>query len=48
LAVSTLGTIDAFDGIELAGLGIDSAVKYQPIFAGGLGLAAAGLMNLLR
>jgi TRAP-type C4-dicarboxylate transport system permease small subunit len=48
LAVSTLGTIDAFAGIELAGLGIDSAVKYQPILAGGVGLALAGLVNLLR
>ena len=48
LAVATWGTIDMFAGIELAGLGIDSAVKYQPILAGGIGLAFAGLVNLLR
>jgi TRAP-type C4-dicarboxylate transport system permease small subunit len=48
LAVSALRTIDMFAGIELAGLGIDSAVKYQPIVAGGVGLACAGIVNLLR
>ena len=48
LAWSSLQTIDSFAGIELAGLGIDSAVKYQPILAGGAGLALAGLVNLLR
>jgi TRAP-type C4-dicarboxylate transport system permease small subunit len=48
LAISTWGTIDMFAGIELAGLGIDSAVKYQPILAGGVGLAFAGGVNLLR
>lgn len=48
LALSVMGTIDMSAGIELAGLGIDSAVKYQPVMAGGLGLAAAGLLNLLR
>jgi TRAP-type C4-dicarboxylate transport system permease small subunit len=48
LVVSTAGTIDAFAGLELAGLGIDSAIKYQPIMAGGGGLALAGLVNLLR
>ena len=48
LAVSTAGTIDAFAGLELAGLGIDSAIKYQPVLAGGAGLALAGLVNLLR
>ena len=48
LAVSAIYTIDSFAGIELAGLGIDSAVKYQPIVAGGIGLSLAGLINLLR
>lgn len=48
LAVSALKTIDMFAGIELAGLGIDSAVKYQPIAAGGIGMALAGIVNLLR
>jgi TRAP-type C4-dicarboxylate transport system permease small subunit len=48
MVMSTLGTMDAFVGIELAGLGIDSAIKYQPIMAGGAGLALAGLVNLLR
>ena len=48
LAVSSLRTIDMFEGIELAGLGIDSAVKYQPILAGGIGLVFAGIVNLLR
>ena len=48
LAVSALRTIDMFAGIELAGLGIDSAVKYQPIVAGGVGIACAGVVNLLR
>ena len=48
LAVSTLGTIDMFAGIELAGLGIDSGIKYQPVLAGGIGLAFAGTVNLLR
>jgi C4-dicarboxylate transporter DctQ subunit len=48
LAWSAWQTIDSFAGIELAGLGIDSAVKYQPILAGGVGLALAGLVNLLR
>ncbi|MFO1157299.1 MAG: TRAP transporter small permease subunit [Reyranellaceae bacterium] len=48
LAISTRGTIAMFDGIELAGLGIDSAVKYQPVLAGGVGLAFAGAINLLR
>jgi TRAP-type C4-dicarboxylate transport system permease small subunit len=48
LVVSTAGTIDAFAGIELAGLGLDSAIKYEPIMAGGAGLACAGLVNLLR
>lgn len=48
LVVSTLGTIQAFEGMELAGLGIDSSVKYEPVLAGGAGLALAGLVNLLR
>lgn len=48
LAISAWHTIDMFAGIELAGLGIDSAVKYQPIVAGGAGLAVAGALNLLR
>jgi TRAP-type transport system small permease protein len=48
LAWSAWQTIDSFAGIELAGLGIDSAVKYQPILAGGVGLALAGIVNLLR
>ena len=48
LVVSTLGTIQAFAGMELAGLGIDSSVKYEPVLAGGAGLALAGLVNLLR
>jgi TRAP-type C4-dicarboxylate transport system permease small subunit len=48
LVVSTAGTIDAFAGLELAGLGIDSAIKYQPVMAGGAGLALAGFVNLLR
>jgi TRAP-type C4-dicarboxylate transport system permease small subunit len=48
LAVSTWGTLDMFAGMELAGLGIDSAVKYQPVLAGGVGLAFAGVVNLLR
>lgn len=48
LAASALRTIDMFAGIELAGLGIDSGIKYQPIVAGGIGLALAGAVNLLR
>ncbi len=48
LAWSALLTIDMYAGIELAGLGIDSDVKYQPIVAGGLGLVVAGVVNLLR
>lgn len=48
LAWSAWHTLDMFAGIELAGLGIDSDVKYQPILAGGLGLAFAGIVNLLR
>lgn len=48
LTVASLQTIDMFVGIELAGLGIDAAVKYQPILAGGIGLAFAGIVNLLR
>jgi TRAP-type C4-dicarboxylate transport system permease small subunit len=48
LAWSAWQTIDSFAGLELAGLGIDSAVKYQPILAGGVGLALAGVVNLLR
>lgn len=48
LAWSAWHTLAMFAGIELAGLGIDSDVKYQPIVAGGLGLVFAGLVNLLR
>ena len=48
LAWSAWQTIDSFAGLELAGLGIDSAVKYQPILAGGVGLVLAGIVNLLR
>lgn len=41
-------TFRAFAGMELGDLPIDIAVNYQPIAAGALLLAVAGLLNLWR
>ena len=47
IAVLAWQTAAANQGMELAGLNIDSAWKYAPVIVGGILLALAGLTNLL-
>lgn len=48
LAIVSTETLTAFGGIEMGSLEIDASVKYYPVVAGGIGLAAAGGIELWR
>lgn len=48
LAVVSMETLTAFGGIEMGSLEIDASIKYYPVVAGGVGLAAAGGLELWR
>ena len=48
LAVVSTETLTAFGGIEMGSLEIDASIKYYPVVAGGVGLAAAGGLELWR
>ncbi len=48
LAIVSMETLTAFGGIEMGSLEIDASIKYYPVVAGGIGLAAAGGIELWR
>ena len=48
LAFVSMETLTAFGGIEMGSLEIDASIKYYPVVAGGIGLAAAGAVELWR